>query len=87
MDVYAGHSALDPAGVKLTVKNDTLVLRPVYCLIDPPVTLCRPDVLITQPENIEGSSYLKAKIEIPDTPKRVVLKFRYGDNLELKEIR
>lgn len=84
MEIYNGHSALSSDGAMLRVKDDTLFVRPVYCLIDPPVTLCHPDVTTEYVEQPASREFSAIKLALPDNPDRVVLTFRYGDPLELK---
>jgi len=85
MEVYTGHSALNPDGAMLKRKGDELIVKPVYCLIDPPVTLCKPKVK-TEFLNIDATPvYSAAKLKIPNEPKTVVLKFRGGIELVVEE--
>jgi len=84
MEIYNGHSALSSDGAMLRVKDDTLFVRPVYCLIDPPVTLCYPDVNTEYVEQPAARQFSAIRIALPENPDRVLLTFRYGDPLEVK---
>ena len=83
MDIYMGHSALNSEGVLLKNKNDKLIVKPVYCLIDAPIKLCRTDVPIEFMNALNADSFSSVRVKLPKTSKKIILRFRYGDDLEL----
>ncbi|MDA8708592.1 hypothetical protein N9M10_04385 [Hellea sp.] len=83
MDIYTGHSALNPEGVLLKNKNDRLIVKPVYCLIDAPIKLCRTDVPIEFMNALGADSFSSVRVKLPKTSKKIILRFRYGDDIEL----
>lgn len=85
MEVYTGHSGLNPEGATFKEKQGNLVVTPVYCLIDAPVTLCKPKVKTEFLEAPATPVYSAARLKLPDKPNTVILKFRDGSELVVQE--
>jgi len=85
MEVYAGHSALNPDGAILRRNQNKIIVKPVYCLIDPPVTLCRPKVKTEILGISDEPIYMVVRLKLPGEPKTVILKFRDGTERVVQE--
>ena len=85
MDVYTGHSALNMDGVYFKRRKVQLIVRPVYCLIGAPVSLCHPKLPTEYIDRPIKDSYQLVKVKLPETPKTVVLKFRGGITREVNQ--
>ncbi len=85
MEIYTGHTALNPDGVMLSTKENSLFVKPVYCLIDAPITLCKPDMKTEFLDKPSTPSYIAARVKLPDEPRPVILQFSGGIELAVKD--
>jgi len=85
MEIYTGHSALNADGVFFKEKNNQLVVRPTYCLLGMPVSLCHPKANLEYINRPITDTFRLVKVKLPEKPDDVILKFRGGKTREIAQ--